>query len=396
MAHQTGGAWLRSLRWKIAALAAGTALVTVLLEGLFVAVLGSEREGATRTMAFAAAAIAAAGAVAVARLVARPVEKLRTAVAAAAAGDLGAAIPVEGSSEVADLGASVGGILESLHGTVAALREASEKIERGTSEIQGSAARQAAMVAQQAAAINETSTTASEIAQTSKQATDHANSVIEMTKRSEDLSHEGLSTVEEAVKASASLGDQVNRIAAMMAGLTERTVQVGEIISTVKDLADQSDLLALNASIEASKGGEHGRGFAVVAMEMRNLAEQSRQAAVQIRAILQEIQRGTRDAAEATDEGAKRANGAMALARSAGEAIEGLATVIKDSSVAARQIANNTRQQTIGVDQIVNAIRELSQAMADSQEGTRSIEQRSAALAEVSRKLGEAVSRYRS
>ena len=81
-----------------------------------------------------------------------------------------------------------------------------------------------------------------------------------------------------------------------MSGLSERTLQVGEIIASVKDLAEQSNLLALNASIEASKAGEHGRGFAVVAMEMRNLAEQSRQAAVQIRAILQEIQRSARDA----------------------------------------------------------------------------------------------------
>lgn len=397
MTRQTGGPWVRlSMLWKAAGIAAATALATVVLQGVLGLFLGAEVSTGGAIIALVAAALAAAGGSLFARALARPVEKLRDAVAAVAAGDLRANIPVAGTSDVADLAASIAAIQEWLNGTVVALREASDRIERGTSEIQGSASRQAAMVAQQAAAINETSTTATEIAQTSKQATDHANSVIEMTKRSEDLSHEGLSTVEEAVKASASLGDQVNRIAAMMAGLSERTLQVGEIISSVKDLADQSDLLALNASIEASKGGEHGRGFAVVAMEMRNLAEQSRQAAVQIRAILQEIQRGTRDAADATDEGAKRASGAMTLARSAGEAIEGLATVIKDSSVAARQIANNTRQQTIGVDQIVNAIRELSQAMNDSQEGTRAIEQRAGALAEVSKKLGEAVARYRS
>ncbi|HVI92987.1 MAG TPA: methyl-accepting chemotaxis protein, partial [Anaeromyxobacter sp.] len=231
--------------------------------------------------------------------------------------------------------------------------------------------------------------------QTSKQATQHADSVIEMTKRSDDLSQEGLQTVEEAVKASASLGEQVNKIAASMTGLSDRTLQVGEIISSVKDLAEQSNLLALNASIEASKAGDHGRGFAVVAMEMRNLAEQSKQAAVQIRAILQEIQRSARDAAEATDEGSKRASAAMGLARSAGEAIEGLAMVIRESAVAARQIANNTRQQTIGVDQMVTAIAELSQAINESAEGTRTIESGTAALSEISKQLAAAVQRYR-
>jgi methyl-accepting chemotaxis protein len=187
----------------------------------------------------------------------------------------------------------------------------------------------------------------------------------------------------------------VNRIAATLAELSERTQQVGEIISSVKDLAEQSNLLALNASIEATKAGDQGRGFSVVAMEMRNLAEQSRQAAVQVRSILQEIQRGAREAATATDEGAKRAAAAVTLSRSAGEAIEGLALVIKDSALAARQIAANTRQQTIGVEQIVTAVSELSSAITESAEGTRIIEQGSASLSTMSKQLAEAVSRYR-
>jgi methyl-accepting chemotaxis protein len=163
----------------------------------------------------------------------------------------------------------------------------------------------------------------------------------------------------------------------------------------VKDLAEQSNLLALNASIEASKAGEHGRGFAVVAMEMRNLAEQSKQAAVQVRAILSEIQKGAREASSATDEGAKRAASTMELSRSAGEAIEGLQGVIKESAQAARQIANDTRQQTIGVEQMVTAIAELSTAIHDSAAGAKAIEEGTESLAAVSLRLSEALRRYR-
>jgi methyl-accepting chemotaxis protein len=275
------------------------------------------------------------------------------------------------------------------------LTQTSVTTQHGAGEIQASVARLAAMSAEQAAAINETTTTASEIAQTSKQATAHADSVIEMTQRSDELSRAGLNTVEEAVTASAALGEQVTLIATNVADLSERTAQVGEIIATVKDLAEQSNLLALNASIEASKAGEHGRGFSVVAMEMRNLAEQSRQAAVQVRSILQEIQRGAREAATATDAGAKRASAAVALSRSAGEAIEGLAAVIKDSALAARQIAANTRQQTIGVDQIVTAVSELSAAINETAEGTKIIEQGSASLSSMSKQLAQAVGKYK-
>jgi len=396
----TAGASRWTMRWKIAGLTLAAALVTAAIQlGAFLlqhhAVVGSDLTGSIAASLGAAGLAGVAGFVFATRI-SSPLERLRDAAAAIAKGDLTVTVESGGSTtEVAQLASSFAAMTDDLRQTLAQLRDSTAALESGAKEILGNVSKQAAMASQQAAAINETSTTASEIAQTSKQATQHADSVIDMTKRSDDLSQEGLATVEEAVKASASLGEQVNQIASTMTGLSERILQVGEIIASVKDLAEQSNLLALNASIEASKAGEHGRGFAVVAMEMRNLAEQSRQAAVQIRAILQEVQRSARDAGAATDEGAKRAQAAMGLARSAGEAIEGLAMVIRESALAARQIANNTRQQTIGVDQMVVAISELSQAITESAEGTRSIEKGTSTLAEISRTLGAAVRRYR-
>lgn len=387
------------LRWKIAVAVA--AIVTVVSGIQIAGILRLNQEafadslGSVALITLAAVGAGAVMAYVLGRTIALPIERLRDVASAAAAGDLTRRLVVPDSGdEVGDLAASFLSMTEGLQRTLVDLRDASTKLEQGAQDILGSATRQAAMASQQAAAINETSTTASEIAQTSKQATEHADSVIQMTQRSDDLSHEGLQVVEESVKAAAALGDQVKRIAATMTDLSERTLQVGEIIATVKDLAEQSNLLALNASIEASKAGEHGRGFAVVAMEMRNLAEQSKNAATQVRGILSEIQKGSRVAAEATDEGAKRAVAATGLARSAGEAIEGLAMVIRESALAARQIANNTRQQTIGVEQIVSAISELSQAINESANGTLSIEAGTATLSEISKRLSGAVQRY--
>jgi methyl-accepting chemotaxis protein len=389
-----------SLRWKITALVACATVVTAILVFVLMRAGADSLLGHPLVVAAAALVLAAAsGAIAffLGGLIVRPVVALRDVARSIAAGDLSSAnqTRVAASGEVGELTESFFQAVQNLAAFLSELSQTSVTTERGAGEILASVARLAAMSAQQAAAINETTTTASEIAQTSKQATEHANSVIEITQRSDDLSRAGLNTVEEAVKASAALGEQVTRIAATMADLSERTAQVGEIIASVKDLAEQSNLLALNASIEASKAGEQGRGFAVVALEMRNLAEQSRQAAVQVRSILQEIQRGAREAASATDEGAKRASGAVKLSRSAGEAIEGLALVIKDSALAARQIAANTRQQTIGVEQIVSAVSELSSAINESAEGTKIIEASSASLSSMSKQLADAVGRYR-
>lgn len=329
------------------------------------------------------------------RLLLAPLQRLTQAASGIAGGDLAQVIEVDGDDEIAALARSFQTMTIGLRTMITDLRASAGEVEREASNILSTATQQSAMSNEQASAINETSTTVTEIAQTSKQATDHADSVIKVAQRSEDLTRDGQKTVEEAMAGMEKLAEQVKAIALSITELSERTMQIGDIIATVKELAEQSNLLALNASIEAAKAGDHGRGFAVVAMEMRNLAEQSKVAAGEVRAILSEVQKGTKGAVSATEEGSKRAHSAIELARGAGTAIDGLAEVIRDSSAAARQIASNTRQQTIGVEQIVSAITELSAAMSDALEGTRRIEKVAGNLTTVSRHLTDLVSRYR-
>ena len=328
------------------------------------------------------------------RLVTVPLERLTGVAAGIAAGNLRQQIDIRSTDEIGELAQSFGKMAQTVTHLVADLRNAAADIEREANSALTTSSQQSAMAHEQASAISETSTTVAEIAQTAKQATSYADSVISGTQRSEALSTEGQKVVAESVAGMEKLGEQVRAIAVAITELNERTLQIGDIITTVRDVAEQSNLLALNASIEAAKAGDHGRGFAVVAMEMRALAEQSKVAANQVRALLGEVQKGTKAAVAATDEGSRRAQAAMALAQSAGSAILGLAEVIKESSAAARQIAGNTRQQTIGVEQIATAMSELSVAMADSVNGTRQIEQVAGNLSNLSKKFSELVGRY--
>ena len=331
---------------------------------------------------------------ALARVLIVPLERLAHAAAGFAAGDLRQQIDTSGTDEVGDLARSFATMAEMLATLLKDLRGAASDMEREATNVLATSSQQSAMANEQASAIHETGATVAEIAQTSKQATSFADTVISGTSRSDALSAEGQKVVGESVAAMEKLSEQVKAIALAITDLNEQTLQIGDIITTVKDVAEQSNLLALNASIEAAKAGDQGRGFAVVAMEMRTLAEQSKMAANQVRALLGEVQKGTRAAVSATEEGSRRALAAMEMAQSAGSAIVGLSDLIRESSLAARQIAGNTRQQTIGVEQIAAAMNELTIAMQDNVEGTKRIEQVAGNLSNLSKRFSDLVGKY--
>jgi methyl-accepting chemotaxis protein len=330
----------------------------------------------------------------VCRMLIIPLERLASAAAGMAAGDLRQQIDPTGSDEVGELARSFATMAEMLTNLLKDLKGAAADMEREATNVLATSSQQSAMANEQASAIHETGATVAEIAQTSRQATSFADTVITGASRSESLSAEGQKVVDESVAAMEKLSEQVKAIALAITDLNEQTLQIGDIITTVKDVAEQSNLLALNASIEAAKAGDQGRGFAVVAMEMRTLAEQSKMAANQVRALLGEVQKGTRAAVMATEEGSRRALAAMELAQSAGAAIKGLSDLIRDSSSAARQIAGNTRQQTIGVEQIAVAMNELTNSMQDNLEGTKRIEQVAGNLSNLSRRFSDLVGKY--
>jgi methyl-accepting chemotaxis protein len=175
----------------------------------------------------------------------------------------------------------------------------------------------------------------------------------------------------------------------------QRTDQIDAIIDVVNDLAEQSNVLALNAGIEAARAGEQGRGFAVVAREVRSLAERSKESTSQVRAILQDIKLAGREAVRAIEEGSRRAQSGMEVANAAGEAIKRLGDAIAASSASAMQIASSTRQQSVGVEQIWQATKEIDRIATETANGIQQLESAAANMKLLSATMAEIVGRYK-
>jgi methyl-accepting chemotaxis protein len=163
----------------------------------------------------------------------------------------------------------------------------------------------------------------------------------------------------------------------------------------VNDLADQSNLLALNATIEAARAGEQGKGFAVVADEVRNLAEQSKQSTGQVQSILEEIERATRAAVSAAQEGTEVVEHGAELAARAGEIIAQLAEANGVAAQSAQQIAAAVQQQNAGMDQIAQGMQETSQATSEFVNSVHQSQVAAEGLSEVSAELKELAEQYK-
>lgn len=323
-----------------------------------------------------------------------PVERMASVAQRIASGDLRQDVNVRSQDEVGQLGIAFNDMMRSVRDMLVQMREAAENIDSSTNEILTAASQQSAGASEQAASISETGATVKEINQTAQQTAEKANSVIDISLRSEEISVVGQRAVEDSISGIEELRGQVEAIAQNIVELSERTQQIGEIITTVNDLAEQSNLLALNASIEAAKAGEQGKGFAVVAVEMRNLAEQSKQATAQVRTILSDIQRATRAAVSVTEEGSRKAEASVELANSSGENIRSLAGVIKESSMAAKQISALANQQSVGIEQISAAMTNIKQSTSESVAGTKQIERALQDLKSLSDRMSILVNRY--
>ena len=310
-----------------------------------------------------------------------------------AQGDLTATVKPRSEKDV--LGNAFAQMVGNLRQLTNQMHQATENISHATLNISSATSEQAATVNEQAASVAETTATVEEVRQTAEQSAERAQVVSEMAANTMGVAENGLKAVRKSEEGMFSLKEQVRNIAETILSLSEQTQQIGEIIASVNDISDQSHLLALNAAMEAARAGEAGRGFAVVAGEVRNLAEQSRQATAQISGILSEIQKSANTAVMVTEQGTKSAEAGVTLAQATGEAISAIREHTQQVVAAAQQIAASSRQQLTGMDQINRAMENINQAAIQTQSGMQQAELGTQKLNDLAKSLTGIVQQYK-
>jgi methyl-accepting chemotaxis protein len=274
------------------------------------------------------------------------------------------------------------------------IQEAANNLSTASAQILAATSQQSAGATEQSASITQTTTTVDEVKAISEQAIARAQEVAESSQRTVEVSRAGRQSMQETIASMAEIKDRVEGIAENILALSDKTQQIGEITATVNDIASQSNMLALNASVEAARAGEHGKGFAVVAAEVRSLAEQSKQATAQVRAILTDIQNAINASVMVTEEGTKVVDEGVTRAEAAREAIEQLASVITESAQIASQVAAGGQQQASGVEQIALAMQNIQQAMQQNLSSTRQAEGAAKNLNELAGVMTATVQQY--
>ncbi|MCS0615297.1 methyl-accepting chemotaxis protein [Massilia kyonggiensis] len=329
------------------------------------------------------------------RAIAVPLREATAVAARIATGDLRADVPPGTSrDEVGQLLRALGDMVQSWRTLAAETTRGVATLSGAASEILSSTAQAAASTAETAAAVSQTTATVEEVKQTSVLASEKSRAVSESAQQAARTAAEGKRALEESMKGMESIQEKMEAIATTVVRLSERSHAIGEITATVAGLAEQSNLLAVNAAIEAAKAGEHGRGFAVVAQEVKSLAEQSRQATRQVREILGEIQKSVGAAVMITEQGAKTVAQGVERATQAGEAIRGLTDNMTEAAQAAVQIAVSSQQQLAGMDQVALAMENIQQASTENAAGTRQAEASARNLHALGQSLRQTMTRF--
>ncbi|HEV7856205.1 MAG TPA: methyl-accepting chemotaxis protein, partial [Herminiimonas sp.] len=261
------------------------------------------------------------------------------------------------------------------------------QVQSSSAELQATANQQATGAKEQATAMNEIATTISELLATSRQIAESAQRVAQIADQTTKSARTGDGTVVKANASIVSIRQQVDLIVSHMLDLGKKSQQIGAVLDIVSELAEQTNILAINATIEATGAGEAGKRFAVVADEIRKLADRVTGSTKEIRTLIDDVRSAVNTSVMTTETGSKSVDAGSRQFDEVASAFKQIAELVVTTTEAAREIELSTKQQSSAVEQVNVAITNAAQATRENEASSTQILQTSSQLATLSRDL---------
>ena len=284
-------------------------------------------------------------------------------------GDLSRRLPENNRDETGEVAHWFNRFISNIHSIISQASSTTVQVATASNQLHATA-EQIATAAEEVASQSATVATASEeMSATSNDISHNCTLASDIANRASEMAHTGANVVQETISGMQSIADKVRESSHTVEALGARSDQIGAIVGTIEDIADQTNLLALNAAIEAARAGEQGRGFAVVADEVRALAERTTRATREIGEMIKAIQKETGGAVASMELGVKEVEKGMDSSRRSGEALQQILAGINEVTMQVHQIATAAEEQTAVTGEISTNIHQITDVVQQTANG---------------------------
>ncbi|KAF0221234.1 MAG: methyl-accepting chemotaxis [Geobacteraceae bacterium] len=310
-------------------------------------------------------------------------------------GDLTKRLDASAKDEIGELCTWFNTFIDKLHGIISQVAQNTVQVASAASQLFSTSEQMATGTEEVAAQTGTVAAASEEMAATSSEIAQNCGMAADGSRLANDAALKGSTVVEETVAVMNRIAERVKESAHTVGSLGERSDQIGAIIGTIEDIADQTNLLALNAAIEAARAGEQGRGFAVVADEVRALAERTTKATREIGEMIKAIQNETKGAVGAMEEGVKEVERGTSEAAKSGQALRDILDQINSVTMQVSQIATAAEQQTATTNEITNNIQQITEVVQETSNGAHESANAASQLASLAEDLQKLVRQFK-
>lgn len=329
------------------------------------------------------------------REISRPLNELVKAAKQLAQGDLSARVPITYKDEVGQAGIAFNQMAESFQELIGQLQWTGIQLTTSTTEIAAAAKQQEATIVEQEATTKQIAVTAREISSTAKEFAKTMNDLSSAAEQTSSLAASGKAGLNRMESIMRQMVDASQNIATKLAVLNEKAGNITGVITTITKVADQTNLLSLNAAIEAEKAGEHGRTFSVIAREIRRLADQTGSATLDIEQTVNEIVSAVAAGVMSVDKFSEEIHTGVAQVSAVGEQLSKIIEQVQQQTDSFENVNKGMQTQSIGAEQINESIMQLSEAAQHASESIRQFHNAIEQLNHAAQEMQSAVSKIK-